>query len=344
MIPYAVRNGNTNRYFIGYMNFDSNALSFYRRGENSINQINVPSNSHGYYRSQLGDELSNISGINIIIENTNELNQYFNNYDVTNLPVLPKKVSPDIVGNTGNQSGSYDDNGNYILPNIYPVYNYGNTVINYINENDYNNFVSNANNNTDQGDTGEDTQGADFDNLIRPYLSDISQDNPNPDNPNPDNPNPDNPNPDNPNPDNPTIPEKEPTVPYPDPEQYPDATPEVNPVPDTDIAPENIPTPTPIEPNEQDITDVNSKLPAFNLADKFPFCLPFDIHKSLTLLKGSREAPYFVWSMPFGDAGEQTITVDLSPWDDVAQILRTLELLLFIVGLAVATRNLLGGE
>ena len=234
-------------------------------------------------------------------------------------------VSPDIIGSIGNQKADYDaTDGAFKVPTIRPAYDYGTNVITYIPESDYNDYVQSANNNTDIGNTQPEIQGDLYDRFVNPYIKPI-EDNPE-------------------NPDQPGNPEKQPTVPYPDPEQYPDATPEIEQVPDADIAPENVPTPTPIEPTEQDITDVNSKLPAFNLADKFPFCLPFDIHKSLTLLKGSREAPYFVWSMPFGDAGEQTVTVDLSPWDDVAQILRTLELLLFIVGLAVATRNLLGGE
>lgn len=235
--------------------------------------------------------------------------------------------SPDIVSQDGNLTG-YNDNGDYKIPALRPAYTYGSNVVNYIDPSDYDDFINDANHNTDIGDTEQDPQGDLFDGFINPYIAPV-EDPSTPENPD--------------QPENPENPVQKPTVPYPDPEEYPDAIPEVNPVPDTDIAPTAIPYPELPEPTDTEITETNDKITPFDLRYKFPFCLPFDIHKALTKLKGAREAPYFVWTIPFGDAGEQTVTVDLRAWDEIASILRLLELLLFIVGLAVATRNLIGG-
>ena len=53
----------------------------------------------------------------------------------------------------------------------------------------------------------------------------------------------------------------------------------------------------------------------------------------------NRKAPHIHFVFP---GTNWTIDVDMSVFDDVAGILRVLELILFIVGLAVATRKLIG--
>ena len=79
---------------------------------------------------------------------------------------------------------------------------------------------------------------------------------------------------------------------------------------------------------------------ALDLRDFFPFCIPFDIYALLSLLAAEPEAPKFEFDLwiPYADYNWH-IVIDLSKWDDVAAVLRTMELLLFIVGLGVATRN-----
>lgn len=79
---------------------------------------------------------------------------------------------------------------------------------------------------------------------------------------------------------------------------------------------------------------------AIEWRDFFPFCIPFDIYDFLTLLMAEPEAPKFEWEIDLLKTGEPYLmVVDLSEWDDVAQLLRRLELLVFIVGLAMVTRE-----
>lgn len=84
---------------------------------------------------------------------------------------------------------------------------------------------------------------------------------------------------------------------------------------------------------------------ALDLRNYFPFCLPFDIGNLLACFVAEPQAPSFEWQFPTGyDAQNheftmQTFTIDLSMWDSVAYWLRKGELALFIVGLAVVTRQ-----
>jgi len=81
------------------------------------------------------------------------------------------------------------------------------------------------------------------------------------------------------------------------------------------------------------------------LGDVFPFCIPFDIYDFLSALAADPVAPHFEATLAFPAAigGAQTIVLDFdSPtWNTLAQILRTMELLLFIVGLAFVTRSMI---
>lgn len=69
------------------------------------------------------------------------------------------------------------------------------------------------------------------------------------------------------------------------------------------------------------------------LQTKFPFCLPFDFMRLINAVAKSPEAP--VITMTFFDrigGGHYTITVDLSPWDDIAAIVRRLEAMILFLG------------
>lgn len=77
-----------------------------------------------------------------------------------------------------------------------------------------------------------------------------------------------------------------------------------------------------------------------DLTGIFPFCIPFDIYEFFSLLAAEPRAPVFSWVISVPQLGvNYPITVDLSAWDTVAELFRTLELLAFIVGLAMVTRN-----
>jgi len=75
----------------------------------------------------------------------------------------------------------------------------------------------------------------------------------------------------------------------------------------------------------------------------FPFCIPFDIVKFVDTLCAEPEAPCFTWGIATPDGGTEEMEVDLAVFDPVAEILRGMELLLFIIGLAFLTRALIRG-
>lgn len=80
------------------------------------------------------------------------------------------------------------------------------------------------------------------------------------------------------------------------------------------------------------------------LADFFPFCIPFDLYKMLSLLSASPQAPAFTWQFYTPGGGSIPIEVDLSAFDSVAAVLRAVETLAFCVGLGFVTKKLLFGS
>lgn len=82
---------------------------------------------------------------------------------------------------------------------------------------------------------------------------------------------------------------------------------------------------------------------ALDLKLLFPFCIPFDLFNLLKVLQAEPVAPHFDFELDFGSLGRFPVSVDFSEWNDLAQLVRTLEIGLFIVGLAVGTRKLIGG-
>ena len=78
---------------------------------------------------------------------------------------------------------------------------------------------------------------------------------------------------------------------------------------------------------------------ALNLKDFFPFCIPFDIYDFFSALIAAPEAPQFHWEIKDLSGHSYSIDIDLSCWDSLAATFRTMQLLLFIVGLAVASRK-----
>lgn len=101
--------------------------------------------------------------------------------------------------------------------------------------------------------------------------------------------------------------------------------------------------------NDKAKDDVIPAVPDASLSDYklaglekvFPFCIPFDLIAFLGCLSAAPEAPAFDWVFPLPgkDADVYTLHVDLSPWDPVAKIVRTMETLAFCVGLTMITRE-----
>lgn len=75
------------------------------------------------------------------------------------------------------------------------------------------------------------------------------------------------------------------------------------------------------------------------LQSVFPFCIPFDIYAFFECLAADPVAPAFTWRFYVPGICDEEITVDLAPFNTVAQVVRTMELLAFIVGLALVTRD-----
>lgn len=107
----------------------------------------------------------------------------------------------------------------------------------------------------------------------------------------------------------------------------------------SDVAPV---TPTPVPPTPTVSPGFPPDLPLIPdtvLTSKFPFSIPSDLLSLITALSAEPEAPIISWNL--NSMGiDYVVEIDLSEWDTVASICRTCEYVLFLVGLAVATRRI----
>lgn len=103
-------------------------------------------------------------------------------------------------------------------------------------------------------------------------------------------------------------------------------------------------------PNEPTNTpdDWGAEMPDLNIPwylqgkeEKFPWNIPFNIMLTLSLLKAEPQAPHFEGTMDFKFT-TYDYEVDLSQFDDVAEVLRKMEVIAFLIGLMVLTKNLIG--
>ena len=96
---------------------------------------------------------------------------------------------------------------------------------------------------------------------------------------------------------------------------------------------------------EENFDGEKMKLPV-SIADKFPFCIPFDLAYLVGVLNAEPETPVLELPLEFHYLGfdySQVFVVDFSFWDDVVVVLRILEDILFCAGLIVVTRHLIRG-
>lgn len=125
----------------------------------------------------------------------------------------------------------------------------------------------------------------------------------------------------------------------------PDPVPDPDPTPDPEPTPDPNPDPSPNPPTDLTEEEKGSFLLPESIKKKFPFCIPFDLIDAFTVLKSdTRQAPRVKWRLQSEKYDiDYTFDIDLSVYDEQAELLRTLELLLFIVGLILATRSLIRG-
>ena len=102
----------------------------------------------------------------------------------------------------------------------------------------------------------------------------------------------------------------------------------------------DVPTINPNPPASEE-TPEDVKPATVQLGMIFPFCIPFDVYHMVTLLVAEPEAPNGRWefSLPWEPGSQYVVEWDLEDFDDVAALLRTMELILFAVGLAAITRR-----
>lgn len=228
--------------------------------------------------------------------------------------VTPKKYAPyssDIIGPNGNYSVGEDIQGNILPPNFTPQLNPQTGSVNPAGNSlsDWLNFAAQAKSNTAGGNIGD--NGDVFDDAKDRIITPNPTPNPNPGtNPNP----------------------------------QPNPNPEPVPSPDYDVEQPNQPEYDPKDPQSPEDITTGSPWTTPNLLDKFPFCIPSDIVKVFKKLdSGDRIAPHITWRFnPPNTPVDYTFDVDFADFDTVASILRMLELMAFVVALAVATRSLIG--
>lgn len=87
----------------------------------------------------------------------------------------------------------------------------------------------------------------------------------------------------------------------------------------------------------------NPELVRTDLKRVFPFCIPFDLIDAIKLFNAPPRAPVFEIPVPMGDLAQESVTIDLSSFEPVAQITRICFTILFIFSLIMATRHLIKG-
>ena len=99
-------------------------------------------------------------------------------------------------------------------------------------------------------------------------------------------------------------------------------------------------TDTPDKPDKDD--DNSKKDYARDLQKIFPFCIPFDIVDCFKLFKAEPETPRVEIPIHFGIVEKDyTFVIDLKDFNIVALMLRSSLLIVFVVGLGFATRNVI---
>ena len=158
------------------------------------------------------------------------------------------------------------------------------------------------------------------------------------------------------------------TIPVPDPVTVPNpyVVPQTNPNPEPDTDPDPDPQPTaqpssaPSIPSNPFVDPDNNPL---DIPDNavieietggegtgthrnwhlvFPFCIPYDVITVVQLFNAEPEAPSFELPIDFGAiGGVYTFELDFSDYENLAQIVRTFEVIAFIYGLMVLSAKVI---
>ena len=126
-------------------------------------------------------------------------------------------------------------------------------------------------------------------------------------------------------------------IPLPDvkPIEVPEPTSE--PLPTTEPVPTTEPAPTPFPPEDID------KYQTPSLTNVFPFCVPYDVVKFFGVLNAEPKAPKWTFDLDNFSEGYK-LTIDMSDYETIIVVFRYGMLGLFIIGLILITRHIVGGE
>lgn len=81
------------------------------------------------------------------------------------------------------------------------------------------------------------------------------------------------------------------------------------------------------------------------LENFFPFCIPFDIYAFITILVADPVAPVIHWQIYNPVTNENNeIVLDFAMWESIVVLMRYIFDFLFIIGLALLARSLIGGD
>ena len=95
-----------------------------------------------------------------------------------------------------------------------------------------------------------------------------------------------------------------------------------------------------------DTSSDRDKYTLSGLTELFPFCIPFDLVMLFQTLKAEAVAPCFTYKFVYyidGKKKTEDIVLDLSKFNTVAEVLRMMELLAFMIALTIKTRDLIRG-
>lgn len=124
----------------------------------------------------------------------------------------------------------------------------------------------------------------------------------------------------------------------PDPSPNPDPSPEPNPDPDPSN-PDNG-----SDGDSSGDSDIDKGSFVRDLKNLFPFCIPFDLIDCIRLFNAEPVTPKVELPIHFPIVNvDYTFTIDLKDFDGVAKICRSMFMILFIIGLVLATRPLIRG-
>lgn len=82
------------------------------------------------------------------------------------------------------------------------------------------------------------------------------------------------------------------------------------------------------------------------LDELFPFCVPFDVYRLISFLQADPKAPKLKWNVPTINGKKvknNILEIDLSKYNEAAEIFRTLEFIAFCLGFVLIVRKLIRG-